>query len=163
MNAPAQQKKQVGHRGWLCVNAGIENVVKCQPSPYAKAKLAQYPSPLIWPVYGDLNGAVALVEAVMTRDAQALRKLQNMHPDYDFGLGEWGKQLFADVVAESAKTRRTLKQRVYPNARRLAVELVTDTDTGHRQIVASFYRGRTRVTEQVLKEDQKKPQDKSHV
>lgn len=153
MTAPQKQQQQVGHRGWLIRNVGTENIIRCFPSPFAKSKLAQYPSPLIWPRYGDLQGGVALVDAVMNKDVAALRNLMAMEPDYDLGLGEWGKRLFAEAVAETAKSRRILRQRIFPNGRRLTLELVTDGDTGHRQIVAAFYRGRTRITEKVYVSD----------
>lgn len=145
----------VGHRGWLIRNVPSEDIVRCQPSPYSKAKLAAYPQPLIWPRLGDLKGGMALVEAVMTKDLPALEAMQAQWPEVDLGLGDWYQQLRKDFVAASAKSRTVLKERWLPNGRRLALELVTDGDTGSRQLVASFYRGRTRLTEKVLKSDQK--------
>lgn len=159
MNAGESLQKRntpLGHRGWLVMNVPSEDIVRCRPSPFAKAKLADYPQPLIWPRYGDLNGGKALVEAVMTKDLPALERMQAQFPDMDLGLGEWYQNLRKEFVAASALTRKTLKERFLPNGRRLVLELVTDTDTGHRQIAASFYRGRTRLTSKVLSEDVKK-------
>ncbi len=145
----------VGHRGWLIRNVPSEDIVRCQPSPYSKNKLAAYPQPLIWPRLGDLKGGMALVEAVMTKDLPALEAMQAQWPEVDLGLGEWYQELRKAYVAASAKSRKVLKQRTLPNGRRLALELVTDTDTGTRQLVASFYRGRTRIKEKVLHMDRK--------
>ncbi len=145
----------LGHRGWVIQNVPTEDIVRCRPSTYAKNTLTAYPQPLIWPRFGDLAGGRALVEAVMTKDLPALERMCAAFPDFDLGLGEWYDQLKKDFVAASAKKRTTLKERTLPNGRRLTLELVVDSDTGHRQIVASFYRGRTRLTTKVLKEDRK--------
>lgn len=157
-----KQARQLGHRGWLIVNMSMDNVVKCAPAPFCREKLSEFPHPLIWPRYGDLVGGKALVEAVMSKDVAALMRMEKQWPDYDLGLGEWFKKLKSDYVAETAKKRKVLRQRLFPNARRLTVELVTDTDRGTRSIVACFYRGRTRLTEKTLVADATKDQESDH-
>ncbi len=158
----AKPARQVGHRGWLIVNMSMDNVVKCSPAPFSNGKLSAYPQPLIWPVYGDLVGGKALVEAVMTKDIATLIQMEKQFPEYDLGLGEWGKQLKAGFIAETAKKRKILRSRLFPNGRKLCLELVTDTDSGNRSLVASFYRGRTRITEKTIAADAATNQEPSH-
>lgn len=159
MNKPRNQNEQnptskrIGHRGWLIMNVSTDQVVRCVPSPFSTAKLAAYPSPLHWPTYGDLTGAKALVSAVMDRDAKTLERLAALYPEHDFGLGEWGKELKRELVRETAQKRTVMRKKMLPNGRMLCLEVVTDTDSGKRRIVGSFYRGRTRLAEKTLAQE----------
>lgn len=145
--------KRIGHRGWLIFNVSTDQVVRCIPSPFSSKKLAEYPSPLHWPNYNDLTGAKALVSAVMDRDAMALERMASMFPEFDFGLGEWGKELKRQLVKETAQRRKIIKQKLLPHGRKLCLELVTDTDSGKRRLVGAFYRGRTRLSEKTIRSE----------
>jgi len=145
--------KRNGHRGWLIFNVSTDQVVRCIPSPFSAEKLAAYPNPLHWPTYGDLTGAKALVSAVMDKDARSIERMAANFPEHDFGLGEWGKELKRELVRETAQKRRILRQRTLPNGRKLCLEVVTDTDSGKRRIVGSFYRGRTRLAEKTIRQE----------
>lgn len=145
--------KRIGHRGWLIFNVSTDQVVRCIPSPFSAEKLAVYPNPLHWPNYNDLTGAKALVSAVMDRDALAIDRMAAMFPEHDFGLGEWGKELKRALVRETAQKRKVIKQKLLPNGRKLCLEVVTDTDSGKRRIVGSFYRGRTRLSEKTIRQE----------
>ena len=146
-------KDRTGYRGWTLGNVHTDGVVKCWHSKYSAAKLSMYPSPLVWPRLGDFNGAKALVDAVMNRDIVAVERLGSQFPEYDLGLGEWGKQLKTAYVAESANARRIIKKRLLPNGRLLTLECVTNGDTGKRSLVACFYRGRTRLSEKTFAQE----------
>lgn len=146
-------KDRQGYRGWTLGNVHTDGITKCWHSAYSAPKLSAFPTPLHWPRIGDFNGAKALVDAVMDRDIVAIERLGAQFPEYDLGLGEWGKALKMEYVRQSGMSRKILRKRIFPNGRMLTLECVTNGDTGKRSIVSAFYRGRTRLAEKTLSQE----------
>lgn len=147
--------KRSSHRGWLLVNAPVEQVISIYPGPFAVAKLEALGVPLkfYWPAYGDFEGAKLLIDAVMACDLAAIGRLNARYPEFDFQLGEWFDALRAEAVKAASIMRRTLTSKVLAHGLRMDAELETDTDTGVRTVVQCIYRGRKQLARKVLASD----------
>ena len=134
-------------------NLTIDDCMQIRPSNVSAAKLTQFPQKYFWPRFNDFEGAKQLIDAVMLRDAAAIHKLASVFPEYDFQLGEWWVTLREEHKAAQRVTRKTLKRRNLSDNRNLRLELETDLGSGARTLVASFYRGQSRLSRKVLHQE----------
>ena len=124
-----------GHRGYLLENLAIERVIRCGPNNFARAKLeaSGFPLRFIWPIPGDLDGARALVDAVLDGDAPAIREAMAAHPGDDLGLRAHLVEL--EAKAPPVTARRVLRSRGLASGCRLDVELVRVADAAELRAV----------------------------
>ncbi len=143
--------KRKGHRGWMLVSSSVDAVVHIYKQQWVAAKLVDFPERLIWPVEGDLAGASVLVDAVMARDAVAIRQLERQHPEGgDFGLGDWWRQLRDTFVAKAQTVRQTLKSMPLAGGAVLDVDCETDSLSGRRTLAAVIRRGQAMLARRVI-------------
>lgn len=143
--------KRKGHRGWMLVSSSVDGVVHIYKQSWVAAKLVDFPDKLIWPVEHDLPGASVLVDAVMARDAVAIRRLEREHPEGgDFNLGDWWRQLKDNFVAKAQTVRQTLRSRPLAGGAVLAIDCETDSVTGRRTLAAVIRRGQAMLARRVI-------------
>lgn len=147
----SKEAKRKGHRGWMMVSSSVDGVVHIRKQSWVASKLVGYPDHLIWPVEGDLGGAAVLVDAVMQRDALAIRTLERQHPEGgDFNLGDWWRQLKTTYVAKAQIRTQTLAIRHLSGGASLVTVCETDSVSGQRVLAAVIRRGKLVLGRRVL-------------
>lgn len=142
-----EKSGRVGYRGYLLVHLMVEDVIAATYNPVTGKSLATkgYPTKFIWPEPDDFDGAKALVDAVLSRDAIAIGRFMARFPDVDFQLGDWWDQLRAEVVKEHRHQRTLLREREIRPGVHMGLEVLKDRDTGLRTLQAFFRRGTLRT------------------
>lgn len=148
-----------GYRGYVMQCLAVEQVIKCAPSNFTRAKIESQGLPLdfYWPVFEDYDGAELLIDAVIDRNVPAILKLNARHPEFDFKLGRWFEELRAQYQDERAVVRRTLRSRAVGIGCTLRLEVETNSKTGIRTVRRSLYRGQTRIASDLLATDSPAP------
>lgn len=155
---PSQEernKRRQSHAGWLIQALTVERCCSITPQPFTAAKLLErgYPQRYTWPVFEDFDGARMLIEMVMSRNIEGIRKLKMLHPLVDFGLDDWMAAIEKEQELAANITRKPIKtpaNRVLFKDYRLEHFIQVDSNEKTESIVAVILRGRQEVAIKTL-------------
>lgn len=150
-----RNKRRAAHKGWMIQALTAERCCRIHPQHFTAAKLAElgYPKEFIWPEFEDFAGATVLIEMVMAKDLEGIRKLKLRHPMVSFGLDEWmaGIEKESELAANiTRKPINTPKNRALYQDYTVQHFIQTDTNEGTESIVAVIFKGRKEIVSTTL-------------
>lgn len=143
----AKPWKRQGHRGYLIDNASITHRVTIIKSRLCTHLLEKFPDRMVWPSYGDLEGAKSLIDAVLDENESALASLVARFPEYDLGIDAFRKAI-ARRSTRPGKRVQTIKRMEYPGG--LAVELTVERGASETTLAAIVLRGAQIIARKTL-------------
>ena len=148
----ADLTKRATHRGFILANNAAEQVVSLYASNYAVKTIERRGAPvkLYWPVMGDFQGAMLLVDAVMDRDYETITRLNARYPEFDFQLGDWLTALKEEHERKNRSHRKVIKRSILAHGMAFCIELETDSDTGERALWRALYRGKKLLSRELV-------------
>lgn len=159
--AEREERRQGGlnrrrsHHGYVMNSLVTERIIRVCASTFTRDKLLKldYPQEFIWPIFEDYDGCEHLINAVMARDCDLIRKINAQHPLFDFGLTKWMEGIERAQLAEKSDVVRVLKTKRLNQQLRLDTVLENNTTTGVRKIVEVITDGKRRISSRVLAVD----------
>jgi hypothetical protein len=143
-------KRRVGHKGWLLGKVVREGVISIEPCKWSVEKLAEYPQPLIWPIVDDFAGARKLIDAVMDRNAEMMRSLIKRFPEYNLGLGDYVDRM-EERAKKIASVHRKVIKRIHKMGMDTEIAIVMDPEVRKEaSLVITITRGMRLIASKVV-------------